>query len=77
VSAVTVFVNERPVTVPAGSTVAAAVHALDAALAARIAAGEGHVTDARGIELPPDTLVRAGTILRVVLRARQGADADA
>jgi sulfur carrier protein ThiS len=77
VSAVTVFVNERPVTVPAGSTVAAAVDALDAALAARIAAGEGHVTDARGIELPPDTLVRAGTILRVVLRARQGADADA
>jgi hypothetical protein len=77
VSAVTVFVNERPVSVPEGSPAAAAVGAFDASLAARLAAGEGHITDARGIELPPDTEVRAGSILRVVVRSRPGADADA
>ncbi len=76
-SDVTVFVNERPVRVPAGSPAAAAVAAFDATLAARIGAGEGHLTDARGIEVPADAPVHAGTILRVVVRARQGADADA
>ena len=76
-SAVTVFVNERPVSVPEGSRAAAAVDAFDAALAARLAAGEGHITDARGIELAPDTVLRPGAILRVVVRARPGADADA
>ncbi len=76
-SAVTVFVNERPVSVPEGSAAAVAVGAFDADLAVRLAAGEGHSTDARGIELPPATVVRAGSILRVVVRARPGADADA
>ena len=76
-SGVTVFVNERLVAVADGATVAAAVAAFDPALSARLAEGEGHVTDARGIELPFDAVVRAGSILRVVVRARQGADADA
>jgi hypothetical protein len=35
------------------------------------------VTDARGIEVAADTVVRAGTILRVVTRTSPGADADA
>jgi hypothetical protein len=77
VSPVTVFVNERPVSVPAGSPAAAAVAAFDVGLAERVAAGEGHITDARGIELPADAVVHAGSILRVVVRARQSADADA
>lgn len=76
-SAVTVFVNGQPVSVPEGSQAAAAVGAFDPALAARLAAGAGHITDARGIDLAPDTVLRAGSILRVVVRARQGADADA
>lgn len=76
-SAVTVFVNERAVSVPEGSPVTAAVAAFDPDLATRVAAGDGLVTDARGIELPPDTVVHAGSILRVVVRARPGADADA
>ena len=75
-SAVTVFVNERPISVPAGSDVAAAVAVFDPVLAERLRGGEGHVTDARGIEISGDTIVRAGAILRVVMRARQALDAD-
>ena len=73
----TVFVNERPLELPAGSVVADAIAALDPVLAGRVAAGGGYVTDARGIEVAADTVVRAGTILRVVTRTRPGADADA
>ena len=73
----TVFVNERPVSVPAGSDVAAAVAAFDPVLAERLRGGEGRVTDARGIEIAGDAIVRAGAILRVVMRARQALDADA
>ena len=76
-STVTVFVNERAVSVPEGSRATAAVAAFDVGLAERVAAGEGHITDARGIELPADAVVHAGSILRVVVRARQGDDADA
>lgn len=74
------FVNERPVSVSAGATVADAVRAFDSALADRLAAGEGRVTDGRGIDLPLDNPVHAGTILRAVISARRPAaepDADA
>jgi hypothetical protein len=73
----TVFVNERPLALPAGSVVADAIAALDPVLAGRVAAGGGYVTDARGIEIAADTVVSAGAILRVVTRTRPGADADA
>ena len=76
-STITVFVNDRPVSVPAGATASAAIGAHDPALAARVADGSGLATDARGIELPGDTILHAGAILRVVVRARRGADADA
>ena len=75
-----VFVNAVPVDVPSGTDVRGAVHAHDPALAERAEAGAALVTDARGIEVPLDGLLAAGSILRVVLRARRGtpdADADA
>ena len=76
---VRVFVNERGVDAPAGGTAADALRAFDPALAARIEAGDGHVTDARGIAVPLDTRLGPGTILRAVPgRARAGGtDADA
>jgi hypothetical protein len=77
---VLVFVNERPVRLPAGASMAAAVAAFDPALAARLAAGEAQLTDGRGIVLAPDTPLFAGAILRCAVRARRGAeeaDADA
>lgn len=70
-----VFVNERPVEVPRGATVADAVRAHDAAAADAVAAGERVVTDSRG--LPVDALgeTHAGAIYRLI-SARRPASAD-
>jgi hypothetical protein len=76
VNAVRVFVNERPVEVPPGATVAVAVQSFDAALGQALLAGAASVTDARGIGVDPAGPVGAGTILRVIGR-RPGADAHA
>jgi hypothetical protein len=77
-AAVRVFVNATPVEVAPGSDVRAALQASDPAMAAGAAAGTALVTDARGIAVPLDAPLAAGAILRVVVRARRGAqDADA
>lgn len=72
-----VFVNERAVTVPAGTDARAAVRALDPALAERLeaglASGAAHVTDGRGIALDPAAPLAPGAIVRVVVSARRGA----
>jgi len=75
-----VFVNATPVDVAAGTDVRGAIRAHDPALESSAADGAALVTDARGIELPLDGLLEAGSILRVVVRARrpgQAPDADA
>lgn len=70
-----VFVNERPVDVPAGSTVQGAVAVADPALADRLGHG-AYATDGRGIQVDPGAILSAGAILRVITPARR-ADADA
>ena len=75
-----VFVNATPVDVPPGSDVRTALERHDPTMAAGAAAGTALVTDARGIALPLDAPLTAGSILRVVIRARRGPqddDADA
>ena len=75
-----VFVNATPVEVAAGTDVRGAIRAHEPALEASAGAGAALVTDARGIELPLDGLLEAGSILRVAVRARrpaQDTDADA
>jgi hypothetical protein len=75
---VRIFVNERPLTVPAGSTVGSALRLFDAALASRVAAGAASVTDGRGLPLTPDSVLSAGAILRIVgagSAGRAGSDA--
>ena len=75
---VRVFVNATPVDVTAGTDVRGAIRAHDPALEASATAGAALVTDGRGIELPLDGLLEAGSILRVVVRARRpGPDPDA
>lgn len=76
--AIPVFVNERALAVPAGSSAAEAVALADPALAARVADGSATVTDARGLPLAPASVLAAGAILRVAASARRagGADAD-
>ena len=66
-----VFVNAVGTDVAVGSDVRDALRAADAALADRAAAGDALITDARGIEIPLDTRVAAGSILRGVVRARR------
>ena len=75
-----VFVNAVPLEVGTGTDVRAAVLALDPELERKLAGGSAYVTDARGIEVPPDATLSEGSILRVVVSARRAAeerDADA
>ena len=77
-ASIPVFVNERVLSLPIGSTALDAVTLADPALAALVADGSAAVTDARG--LPADVLapLPPGAILRVTVRARRagGTDAD-
>ena len=77
-SDIRVFVNAGAVDLPSGAIVADAVRAADSSLLDKIAGGTAYVTDGRGIEIDPSTLLVSGAILRVVVRARaRDADADA
>jgi hypothetical protein len=74
-----VFVNAVPLEIGQGADVRAAVRALDSELERKLAGGAAFVTDARGIEVPPDATLAEGSILRVVVsprRAAEGRDAD-
>lgn len=68
-----VFVNAVALEVAKGADVRAAVRALDPELERKVAGGAAHVTDARGIEVPPDGALAEGSILRVVVSARRAA----
>lgn len=70
-----VFVNAAPVTIPAGSTVLAAVRAWNAAEADAVTAGVRAVTDSRGLPIAGDAPLQAGAILRTVARRDGAADA--
>jgi hypothetical protein len=75
-----VFINASSVEVPPGTDVGGAIRAHDPELARRAAVGAALITDGRGIEVPLDAPLEAGSILRIVVRARRGepdADADA
>ena len=72
-----VFVNSAPVDLPPGSTVVEALRRFDPALSDRVIGGQAYVTDGRGIEVGPDQILASGAILRVVVRARRGSNADA
>jgi hypothetical protein len=72
-----VFVNANAVDLPAGADASEAVRAFDPEMQASVARGAAYVTDGRGIEVDPADPLTNGAILRVVVRARRGADADA
>jgi hypothetical protein len=72
-----VFVNAVPLDVGTGADVRAAVLALDPELERKLAGGSAYVTDARGIEVPPDATLSEGSILRVVVSARRAEERDA
>ncbi len=75
-----VFVNAVSLEVGKGADVRAAVSALDDELGQKVVAGVAFVTDARGIEVPLESALAEGAILRVVVSARRAPgelDADA
>ena len=79
-SSMRVFINAAPVDVEPGTDVRGAIGAHDPVMEASAVAGTALVTDARGVEVPLDGPLAAGSILRVIVRARrdrQDADADA
>jgi hypothetical protein len=71
-----VFVNASVLALPDGAAVGEAVSAYDPHLLSSIAKGTAYVTDGRGIEIDPAARLESGAILRIVRRARRGADAD-
>jgi len=75
---IAVFINDRVIRLAAGALVSDAVAALGGDSAAQLATGTAHVTDGRGIRLPPDAPLHAGAILRLVVSARrERGEADA
>jgi hypothetical protein len=75
-SAMRIFLNAQPLDLAPGTTVCDAIAAHDAAMAEQVAAGRARVTDARGIELPLDAPLAAGSILRVIVTARRTGAAE-
>src|SRR5213594_4772272 len=70
---ISVFVNERPVSVARGAKVRDAVEALDHALAELVGRGAAYVTDGVGRPVDAgDPVGEGGAIFRVVVCARQG-----
>ncbi|MDQ6690015.1 MAG: hypothetical protein M3Z18_05855 [Gemmatimonadota bacterium] len=70
---VRIYINAKPIDVPASSTAIDAVEALDAIQAAAVRSGERLITDSRGIVTANNSPVHQGAIFRIV-RARQSSD---
>ncbi|MEO8910402.1 MAG: hypothetical protein ABI408_09255 [Gemmatimonadaceae bacterium] len=70
---VRIYINARPVEVPAGATALEAVEVWDETAAEAIRSGERLITDSRGIVAANNSAVHNGAIFRIV-RARQAAD---
>jgi hypothetical protein len=71
-----VFVNATAVDLASGARVDEAVAAYDPSVVTGLQSGAAYVTDGRGIEIQGDAPLSNGAILRVVVRARRGPDAD-
>jgi hypothetical protein len=72
---VRVFVNERGVTVPSGSSALDAVRVLFPDDAEGIESGRLRLTDSRGLPTPAETPVNGGAIFRVVTARERLEDA--
>ena len=67
-----VFVNGSGVSVPVGSTVLAAVAAVDPAAAEAVRAGTRLIADSRGIPVAADTPLSGGYVMRLVSARQRG-----
>ena len=72
---VRVYVNERGVSVPPGSTALDAVRAFSSHHGDEVEAGAARLTDSRGLPIDAGCTVSGGLILRVLpVRARSGSE---
>ncbi len=67
-----VFVDEHPVTVAPGATAVEAIAVRDPDLQREVEAGSAYVTDGTGGVVTPNTVLAAGSILRVVRSSHPG-----
>jgi len=72
---VRVYINAKPVDIPATATALDAIEASDPDQATAVRNGERLITDSRGIVTDNDAPVHNGAIFRIV-RARQSAAED-
>jgi hypothetical protein len=71
---VRVFVNGVALDAPSGATALDAVRGWSSEVAEAVARGERVITDSRGLPAPPDALVQAGAIFRIIpVSSRRGA----
>lgn len=69
-----VFVNAAPVDVPPGATALDCIRRWRADEADAVAEGRRLITDSRGLPLPADSPVSAGSIFRTIANRRERAD---
>lgn len=75
IPSISVFVNEKPITLAGGSQARDAVAAWDPLVLPALETGAAYLTDGRGIELNPKAPLASGSIIRVVVSARAGSRA--
>ena len=67
-----VYLNQRAVDLPAGTSVAEAIRLAEPQLKDALQSGKAKVTDGRGLDLPLDQTLTSGAILRVIVSSRRG-----
>ena len=67
-----VYLNQRGVNLPAGTSVTEAIRLVEPQLSEALASGKAKVTDGRGLDLSPDQVLTGGAILRIIVSSRRG-----
>lgn len=74
--AVTVFIDGRPVSVPANASLFDALRLWDPEIARSVEAGSSMITDSRGLPAEPESPAYGGAILRVIPSRRRDSTGD-
>ena len=70
-----VYLNQRGVDLPAGTSVTEAIRLAEPQLSEALASGKAKVTDGRGLDISPDHVLTGGAILRIIVSSRRSGDA--
>ena len=67
-----VYLNQRAVDLPAGTSVAEAIRRAEPQLSEAMELGKAKITDGRGLDLELDQTLTNGAILRIIVSSRRG-----